>query len=185
MNIARVRNFFQKSWDITILTDNNANFNTCTYSLHQPTINSDDHFLYVTSEQNLNLVGDLLVIANQRFIVHKPMLEHSNIDTFVYKLIVAYDTLALDELTRKENAIGTYIDEIVLTHTCACAISNYGKKDRYSQPIDSYEQEFLIAAKQLPSYRGAYNLRYHDVLYKVTSFELDAGQLKIRATENL
>ena len=188
MDIKLVRRFFQTPWDIPILTENYTVLDSAVYSLQQPTLNSDDHFLHVSTTVNPDLVGDLIVVGLQRFIVHKLMLERSNKNMLIYKLVVAYDDLVLHELIKYKNAIGTYVDSSVIDHNCACALADYGKKERITpsaQPLDSYEQEFMIAFKQLPDYRGAYTLTYHGIKYKVASFELDGGLLKIRATENL
>jgi hypothetical protein len=188
MDLARVRRFFQVPWDIYFLTDNQASHNDSFYSLQQPSINSDEQMLFVTTKVDPELLGDLIVINRQRFIVHKEMVERSNKDLTVYKLVVAYDDVILSEYIRHKNAIGAYVDNVVIEHHCACAVAEYGKKERIkpsSQPVDSYEQEFLIAFKQLPDYRGAYKLNYHGITYKVTSFEVDGGLLKIRAVEDL
>jgi hypothetical protein len=188
MDIARVRSFFQDSWDIDIITDNTVDLDSAIYSLQQPTLNSDDHFLHVTTNVDPELTGAVLRIDGQYFIVHKAMLERSNNSLIVYRLIVAYDNIILHKLIKYSNALGTYPDEATEHILCNCALAEYGKKERLTptaQPLDSYEQEFYVGTKQLIDYRAAYTLDYQGIRYKVTSFELDSGVVKVRATENL
>lgn len=188
MNISRVRKFFQKTWNFSMLTSYNKDLSTATYSLQQESLNSDNMLLYVTSEIIPELEGSLIEADGQKWIVAVAMKEVVNENLYEYRLYPVTDTLELISMVTQENAIGENITAEGEITTLHCYVDDYSLKERTvptAQPVESYQQAFLIAFNELPDYRGIYILKYNGVPYKIDSFEKNVGLLKIRATENL
>ena len=189
MNVAQVRRKFQKIWDFFVLTKYSIDLSTACYSLQQGSLNSDDMLLYVTSEVVPNLEGSLIESQGQKWIVVLAMKEVVNQNLYEYRMLPATDTLILREFNTVTNALGVnIISNSDVSHTLHCYIEEYSLKERTvptAQPVESYQQSFIIAANELPVYTGTYELIYRGIKFKIDSFERSIGIVKIRATENL
>lgn len=188
MNIHNVRARFQESWDFIVLTNYLADLSTCRYSLQQGSLNSDDMLLYVTSQFVPKLEGHLIEAKNQKWIVYQRIKEVVNHSLYEYRLFPAIDTFELIEVVTVKNSIGTKVMSEKAPITMHCFIEERSAKERAVptvQVVESYQQTFIVAQEELPDYRGDYLLRYKGVKYKIDSFELLFGGLRIRATENL
>lgn len=189
MDISQVRRKFQKPWDFSVLTFYSIDLSQAYYSLQQESLNSDDMLLYITSNIIPKLEGSLMISKGQKWIVAKAMKEVVNQDLYEYLMLPALDTLTLKEYNTRTNALGVNIvDESGIIHTLNCYLDDYSLKERTvptAQPVESYQQVFIIAANELPEYDGVYELVYRGINYKIDSFEKVIGVIKIRATENL
>ncbi len=189
MDMTQIRLKFQKLWNFSVLTNYNVNLSTAYYSLQQGSLNSDDMLLYVTSTVVPELEGSLIEADGQKWIVALAMKEVVNSNLFEYRLYPVTDTISLKAINIQENDLGAILvddtGEETLLH---CFVEEYSLKERTTptaQAIESYQQSFIIAANELPDYRGAYVLTYRGIKYKIDSFERVIGTIKIRATEDL
>jgi len=189
MDISQVRRRFQKLWNFSVLTLHNVNLSTAHYSLQQGSLNSEDMLLYMTLGINPELNGSLLELDGQRWIVATSFKEAVNQNLYEYKLLPVTDTFILKTMETTSNALGVNIvSDTGIEKTMNCYIEEYSLKERTvptAQPVESYQQSFIIAANELPDYRGTYELTYKGHKYKIDSFERSVGIIKIRATENL
>lgn len=189
MDIHQVRRRFQTLWNFSVLTNYNVNLSTAYYSLQQGSLTSDDMLLYVTSKINPELNGSLIELQNQKWIVATSFKELVNQDLYEYRLYPITDTFILKTMETTSNALGVNIvSDTGVEKIMNCYIEEYSLKERTvptAQPVESYQQSFIIAANELPDYRGTYELTYKGHRYKIDSFERSVGLIKIRATENL
>jgi len=189
MDIAQVRRRFQKEWNFSVLTLHNVNLSKACYSLQQGSLNSEDMLLYITSEVNPNLVGSLIELQEQKWIVYLAFKELVNQNLYEYKLLPVTDTFILRTLDTETNALGVnVVTDSGEDQVMSCFIEEYSLKERAvptAQPVESYQQSFIIAANELPDYHGTYELSYKGLKFKIDSFEKAVGVVKIRATENL
>jgi len=189
MDISQVRRKFQHLWDFTMLTSHNVNLSTAYYSLQQESLNSDDMLLYVTSDVVPSLEGSLLELEGQRWIVYLAMKELSNKKMYEYRLFPVTDTITIREVNTASNALGMVkVDDTGELITLDVFVEEYSLKERIvptAQAVESYQQSFLVAANQLPNYRGTYILTYRGLNFKIDSFERSVGIIKIRCTEDL
>ena len=189
MDIAQIRRKFQTLWDFSMLTNYSIDLSTAYYSLQQESLNSDDMLLYVTSSVAPSLQGSLIESQGQKWIVALAMKEVVNLDLYEYKMFPVTDTITLTQLVTQENALGINVmADVGVDITLHCYVEEYSLKERTvptAQPVESYQQSFLIAANELPDYHGTYELSYRGIKFKIDSFERSVGLVKIRATENL
>jgi len=189
MDMSLIRRKFQRLWDFTIHTNYSTNLSTAYYSLQQGSLNSDDMLLYVTSEVVPSLEGSLIESKGQKWIVYRVMKEVVNLNLYEYRLYPVTDTLVLKVINIQSNDLGSVlIDDTGEELTLHCFVEEYSMKEKTvptAQPVESYQQSFFIAANELPDYRGAYELSYRGLKFKIDSFERSIGLVKIRATEDL
>lgn len=189
MDITQVRRRFQKKWNFSVLTLPRVDLSTAYYSLQQESLNSDDMLLYITSVVRPNLEGSLIESQGQKWIVYLGMKEVVNQNLYEFRLYPVTDQITMTQKTTTTNAIGTTIVSGSGTPvTLDCYVEEYSLKERTvptAQPVESYQQSFLVAANQLPDYRGIYELTYRGLRFKIDSFERLIGLVKIRATEDL
>ncbi len=189
MDISQVRRKFQKTWNFSVLTNYNVNLSTASYSLQQGSLNSDDMLLYVTSKVRPELEGSLIESQGQKWIVFQAMKEVANKNLYEYRLYPVTDILSLKSINIQKNDLGAVLvdstGEVIILH---CFVEEFSMKERAvptAQPVESVQQSFIIAANELPDYRGAYELYYRGLKFKIDSFERSIGLIKIRATEDL
>ena len=187
MNIHRVRMRFQHSWDFIVTTNALLTYPQALYSLQQESLNSIDMFLYVTNEDFLELEGHVIEAKGQRWIVAESFKEVVNTSLWEYKLIPVVDTLTLVIKDTSTNALGVIADaNPPIELTVDCGYDDYTMKARDNQPIEAYQQVFLVATKAMaPGYDKATYFTYQGRKYGIDSFESLAGVVKIRATEDL
>ena len=189
MDMSQIRLRFQKLWNFSVHTNYSVNLSKAYYSLQQGSLNSDDMLLYVTSTVVPNLEGSLIEAEGQKWIVALGMKEVVNKDLYEYRMYPVTDTIVIKEINTASNDLGlVLVDDTGTETTLHCYVEEYSLKERTvptAQAVESYQQSFLIAANELPDYRGTYTLSYKGIRFKIDSFERAVGLIKIRATEDL
>ncbi len=187
MDISLVREKFQKPWNFNIVTDYSGDVSHWYYSFQEESLNSDDKLLYITAPERPDILGHLLELDGQRWIVWKLYREHFNKKLWQVLLLPSLDTLVLKTVPIASNALGSVpttgdIKEYIID----VFIEDYGLKERTvptAQPVESFQNVFYAAEKQFPK-AEVFEAYYQDKKYKVDSLERNIGAVKIRATED-
>jgi hypothetical protein len=189
MDISKVRLKFQRSWDFIIHTDASIDLSQALYSLEQGSLNSDNMLLYVTNLTLPPLEGHVIESHSQKWIVFKMFKEVVNEKLYEFRLYPVLGSLILRQVNSETNDLGLVpVSGPTTSYTLDCYIEEFSQKERTvptKQPVESYEQTFLVAAKQMPTSLEAADLIYEGHKYKIGSFEHLNGIVKIRATKDL
>lgn len=189
MDISKVRLRFQKAWNFTVLTNASVIISQARYSLQQESLNSKDMLLYVTCKTMPLIESHVIEGEGQRWIVYLAMKEVVNTDLYEFRLFPVTGSFTLEALNIATNDLGMMpASGDGETTEVDCYIEEYSLKERTvptAQPVESYQQSFIVAASSIPDYHGAYKIYYKGIKFKVDSFERTAGMVRIRATEDL
>jgi len=154
MDISQVRRKFQRLWDFTVLTNYSEDLSTAYYSLQQESLNSDDMLLYVTSSFKPDLEGSVIESNGQRWIVYQIFKDLVNKELYEFRLYPVLNQVTLKEVNLSSNDLGLVQTEGPDTeYVLDCYVEEYSLKERAvptAQPVESYQQQFIVAANQLP-----------------------------------
>ena len=186
MNIHLVRRKFQVLGNITVSTDTNIDLSHLPYSLQQESLNSEKMLLYITTSVDLQLEGHLLIIKDQKWIVYQAMKETVNNQLYEYLLLPATDNLTIKFVSIEENALGLIETNQPTTETTvSCYVGDRGIKERGSlPPVETIQQVFFVANKEMPNTSIPYEIYYFGKKYKINSTERVVGVIKFRLTED-
>lgn len=186
MDIANVRRHFQKPASFSVLTPYNKSLSRVLFNLSQGSLR-DEINLHITSDSDLNLIGHLIKIANQTYIVYRQLGEPFSTTHYLYNLLPAISIVSLAEITTAKNAIGSAPPTIGLYKDYFCFINSYATAElqRPTQQVTQmYQQEFVLANKSIDLSK-TYKLAYLGQAYKIKSKLLDNGLVKIFAVEDV
>ena len=145
--------------------------------------------LYVTFNSQPPIEGHVLEAENQKWIVYLGMKEVFNNNLYQFRLYPVTNTVSLKPISIGTNDLGMVpTSDQTTAIVLDCYVDEFSKKEKPSptaQPVEAFQQTFIVAKEQLPDYRGAYELFYKDIKYKIDSFEISSGIIKIRATQDL
>jgi len=203
MNIHSVRRRFQHKVDFFIPSKYTGNIFQGFYSLQQDPLNSERFLLYITISFKPNIVGHLIFIKNQPWLVHRFFKEVVNLSLYEYLLMPTNDMLDILVIRQSVNALGTSNTEIstdgnnflldgnslfIPNNRVHCILDTFSRKERINptvQPADAYERTFFIARSQMIDYQVPIAVYYKGIRFKVMSKTPYDGAVELRATQEL
>lgn len=203
MELSNVRRRFQTQIDFFVPAKYTIKIFHESYSLQQDPLTSEKFLLYITSKLNPQLDGYLIFIRKQPWLVYKYFMERSNKDMYEYQVMPANDFVTIKALQTTTGLMGQNLksqstdgnevlldgnDQLIFNNEFHCYIDRLDRKERVqptTQPVDAFEQTFVLARSQLVDYHLPFTLQYKGDDYKVMSSTSDYGVIKIRATKDL